>query len=71
MGEGSFQTEVLTLIQLITENRLRHARGPVQFHIKPVTYIELGIRKSSVKMSRFVVTRGLRTIKVAIFVVYQ
>ena len=26
-----FQFEALTLIQNITENRLRHARGPVQF----------------------------------------
>ena len=26
-----FQFEALTLIQNITENRLRHSRGPVQF----------------------------------------
>ena len=28
-GKGSFWIEVLTLVQLITESRLRHARGPV------------------------------------------
>ena len=28
-----------THIQLITENRLRHARGPVQFHIESVPFI--------------------------------
>ena len=28
-----FQIEVLTLIQNLTENRLRHPRGPVQFHL--------------------------------------
>ena len=29
LGKGSFQIKVLTLVQLIMENRLRHARGPV------------------------------------------
>ena len=33
-----FQIEVLTLIQNLTENRLRHARGPVQF-TETVTYM--------------------------------
>ena len=27
-----FQIEVLTLIHNLTENRLRHARGPVHYH---------------------------------------
>ena len=30
LGKDRFQIEALTLIQNITENRLRHARGPVQ-----------------------------------------
>ena len=38
--KGSFQIEVLTLILLITENRLWHAGGPVQFHIESVTNID-------------------------------
>ena len=33
-----FQTEALTLIQNITENRTRHTRGPVQ-NISSVTYL--------------------------------
>ena len=33
-----FQTEVLGLIQQITENRIRHARGPVCTHIS-ITFI--------------------------------
>ena len=37
IGKGSFQTQVLTLIQNITENRLRHARGPVHY-IESVTW---------------------------------
>ena len=32
LGKGSFQIEVLTLVQNITENRIRHARGPVHLH---------------------------------------
>ena len=32
LGKGSFQMEALTLIQNITENRIRHARGPVILH---------------------------------------
>ena len=36
MGKGSFQIEVLTLIQNITENRLRNAKGPVHY-IESVT----------------------------------
>ena len=31
LGKDRFQIEPLTLIQNITENRLRHVRGPVQF----------------------------------------
>ena len=39
LGEGSFWIKVLTLIQNIMENRLRHARGPVQLHIKSIIYM--------------------------------
>ena len=38
LGKGSFQIEVLILVQNITENRLRHARGPVHY-IESVTSI--------------------------------
>ena len=31
IGKGRFQFEVLSLIQLITKNRLRHASGPAHF----------------------------------------
>ena len=37
LGKGSFQIEVLTLVQLMTENRLRHARGPVHSYFESVT----------------------------------
>ena len=35
-----FQIEVLTLIHNLTENRLRHARGPVHYH--QVHYMNAG-----------------------------
>ena len=38
VGKDRFQIEVLTLVQNITENRLRHDRGPVHY-IKSVTSI--------------------------------
>ena len=39
MGKDRLQIEVLTLIQNITENRLRHARGPVHY-IESITFKE-------------------------------
>ena len=41
MGKGNLQTEVLTLIQNIMENRLRHARGPVHLHRVHYTHSRL------------------------------
>ena len=38
LGKVRFQIEAMTLIHNITENRLRHARGPVQ-NTESVTYI--------------------------------
>ena len=38
LGKGSFRIKVLTLVQLITENRLMHARGPV--HLHRVRYVD-------------------------------
>ena len=38
-GKGSFRIKVLTLVLNITENRLRHASGPVHYYIKSVTWI--------------------------------
>ena len=35
LGEGSFRIEALTLIHNISENRLRHTRGPVHFTLNP------------------------------------
>ena len=32
-GKGSFWIEVLTLVQNISENRIRHARVPVHLHL--------------------------------------
>ena len=39
LGKGSFRIEVLTLVQLITENRLRQARGPVHSHSESITFM--------------------------------
>ena len=38
--KGSFEIKVLTLVQNITKNIIRHARGAVEFYIKSITYIE-------------------------------
>ena len=37
-SKAKFQIEILTLVQNITENRPRHARGPVHY-IESVTFI--------------------------------
>ena len=56
LGKGSFQMEVLTLVQNITENRLRVARGPVHFYIESVTFISLWYTGGwSIRMSRKIV----------------
>ena len=39
LGKGSFQIEVLTLVQNIMENRLRHARGPAHLHCVRYMYV--------------------------------
>ena len=39
LGEGSFHIGILTLVQLITEKRLRHVRGPVHFNIESIIFI--------------------------------
>ena len=39
LGKESLRIKVLTLVQNITENRLRHARGPV--HLHRVGYIHI------------------------------
>ena len=39
MSKGSFQIRVLALVQLITENRLRHGSGPVHFTSSPLHVI--------------------------------
>ena len=39
LGKGSFHIKVLTLVQNITENRLRHARGPVHLHCVRYMYV--------------------------------
>ena len=39
---ASFQIEVSDLIQLITEDRLRHARGPVHFNITSPVHLCFG-----------------------------
>ena len=36
LGKGNFRIEVLTLVQLITENRLSHARASVHSTLSPL-----------------------------------
>ena len=36
LGKGNFWIKVLSLVQLITENGLRHARGPVHSTSSPL-----------------------------------
>ena len=40
LGKGSFRIDVLTLVQNIMENRLRHARGPVHSYVESITLIQ-------------------------------
>ena len=39
LGKASFRIEVLTLVRIIMENRLRHARGTIHFHIKSARWM--------------------------------
>ena len=59
---GKFPVPSTVLIQLITENRLRHARGPVHLNIKSVRYIPFvyhGPRLLSVIMPTILVRTGI------------
>ena len=57
--KGSFRIEALTLFQIITENRLRHARGDVQFHIESITLLVANLSSFTAWLIIFTFVAGL------------
>ena len=60
-----FPDRSTVLIQLITVNRLRHDRGPVQFHIKSITFMVQNIRYLNGRPSHMTIPFDYRTPEVS------
>ena len=63
---GSFRIEVLTLVQNITENRLRHARGPVHFTSSLLHLLYIYCERH--KQKKVVIYFTCKTFKILIFI---